>query len=181
MDWDRKIKQFQIHRQYYLNFSYWDPHQKKKYLKIIHSMLLVFSCSVMSYSILCDPINCSMSGFPVLYCLPEFAEIHFHWVSNAIQQSHPLSPASSPALSLSQHQGLFQCVGSLHQAKVLELHLQLSIQDRFPLGLTGLISLPSKGFSRVFSNTTVQKHQWFSAQPFLLSNSHIYTWLLEKP
>ena len=55
-----------------------------------------------------------------------------------------------------------------------------SIQDWFPLGLTDLIFLKSKGLLRVFSNTTVQKHQFFSTQPSLWSNSHIYTWLLEK-
>ena len=57
----------------------------------------------------------------------------------------------------------------------------VNIQDWFPLELTGLISLQSKGLSRVFSNTTVQKHQFFSAQPSLWSNSHIHTGLLEKP
>ena len=59
--------------------------------------------------------------------------------------------------------------------------LPVNIQDWFPLGLMGLISLLSKGLSRVFSNTTIQKHQFFSAQPSLQSNSHIHTWLLEKP
>ena len=54
-------------------------------------------------------------------------------------------------------------------------------QGWFPLGLTGLISLQSKGLSRVFSNTTVWKHQFFSSRPFLWSSSHIHTWLLEKP
>ena len=58
--------------------------------------------------------------------------------------------------------------------------LPMNIQDWFPLGLTGLISLQTKGFSRVFSNTTVQKHQFFSAQLSPWSNSHIHTWLLEK-
>ena len=58
--------------------------------------------------------------------------------------------------------------------------LPMSIQDWFPLGLTGLISLLSKGPSRVFSNTTVWKHQFFSTQPSLWSNYHIHTWLLEK-
>ena len=58
--------------------------------------------------------------------------------------------------------------------------LPVNIQDLFPLELTGLISLQSKGLSRVF-NTTVQKHLFFSAQPSLWSNSHIHTWLLEKP
>ena len=57
----------------------------------------------------------------------------------------------------------------------------MNIQDWFPLGFTGLISLQSKGDSRVFSNTTVQKHQFFVAQPSLWSNSHIHTWLQEKP
>ena len=59
--------------------------------------------------------------------------------------------------------------------------LPVNIQDWFPLGLTALISLQSKGFSRVFSNTTVQKHQFSSAQPSLWSNSHIHTSLQEKP
>ena len=77
--------------------------------------------------------------------------------------------------------------GSLHQvAKVLELQLQqsvlpINIQGWFPLVLTSLISLQSKGLSRVFSNTTVGKHQFFGAQSSLWSNSHIHTWLLEKP
>ena len=59
--------------------------------------------------------------------------------------------------------------------------LPMNIQDWFPLGWTGWISLQSKGLSRVFSNTTVQKHQFFSSQLSLWSNSHIHTWLLEKP
>ena len=59
--------------------------------------------------------------------------------------------------------------------------LPMNIQDWSPLGWTGWISLQSKGLSRVFSNTTVQKHQFFSAQLSLWSNSHIHTWLLEKP
>ena len=59
--------------------------------------------------------------------------------------------------------------------------LLMNIQDWLPLGLTGLISLESKGFSRVFSSTTVRKHQFFGTQPSLWSNSHIHTWPLEKP
>ena len=61
-----------------------------------------------------------------------------------------------------------------------ESFLQMNIQDLFPLGWTGWISLQSKGLSRVFSNTTVQKHQFFGTQFSLYSNSHIHTWLLEK-
>ena len=59
--------------------------------------------------------------------------------------------------------------------------LPVNIQDRFPLAWTGWISLQSKGLSRIFSNTTVQKHQFFSVQPSLWFNSHMHTWLLEKP
>ena len=90
---------------------------------------------------------------------------------------------SPPSLNLAQHHGLFQWVSSSHQvAKVLEFQFQVSvlpmnIQDWFPLGWTGWTSLES----RVFSNTTVQKHQFFSTQLSLSSNSHIHTWLLEKP
>ena len=70
-------------------------------------------------------MDCSTPGFPVLHCLLEFAQTHVHWVGNAIQPSHPLSPPSLPVLNLSQHQGLSQWVGSLHHvAKVLELQLQ---------------------------------------------------------
>ena len=73
---------------------------------------------------LCDPMDCSTPGFPVLLYLPEFAQTHVHWISDAIQPSHSLS-SPSLALNLSQHQGLFQWVSSLHQvAKVLELQLQ---------------------------------------------------------
>ena len=57
-------------------------------------------------------MDCSTSGFPVIYYLLEFAQIHVHWVDDAIQPSHPLLPPSPPALSLSQHQGLFQCISS---------------------------------------------------------------------
>ena len=70
-------------------------------------------------------MNCSTPGFPVLHHLPQFAQTHVHWVSDAIQPFHPLSSHSSPAFNLSQHQGLSQWVSSSHQvAKVLELQLQ---------------------------------------------------------
>ena len=109
---------------------------------------------------LCNPMKCRMPGFPVLHYLPEFAQTHVHWVSDAIQPSHPLSSPSPLALNLSQNQDLFQWVGSLHQvAKVLELQhpvLPMNIQSLFPLGVIGLTPLLSKGLSRVFSNTTVQ-------------------------
>ena len=70
-------------------------------------------------------MNCSTPGFSVLHYLPEFAQTHVHWVSDAIQPSHPLSASSPLAFSLSQHQGIFQWVSSLHQVdKVLKLQHQ---------------------------------------------------------
>ena len=73
----------------------------------------------------CDAMDCSTPGLPVPHQCLEFAQTHVHWVSDAIQPSHPLSSPSSPALNLSQHQGPFQCISSSHQvAKVLEFQLQ---------------------------------------------------------
>ena len=128
-----------------------------------------FSSVPQSCPTLCDPMDCSIPGFPVHHQLPEFIQTHVYWVSDAIQPSHPLSSPSSPAFNLSQRQGLFQWVSSLNQVnKVLEFQLQLlsvlPIQDWFSLGWTGWTFLQSKGLSRVFSNTTVQKHQFFGAQ-----------------
>ena len=134
---------------------------------------------------ICNPMDCSMPGFPVLHHLPELAQTHVHWVSDATQPSHSPSYPSS-AFNLSQHQG-FSNESALHirrpniGASFSASVLPVNIQDWFPLRMTGLISLQFKGLSRVFSNTTVQKHQFFDAQPSLWSNSHILTWLLEKP
>jgi len=125
--------------------------------------LCYFCCSVAkSCPILCDQVDCSIPDFSVLYCLLEFAQTHVHWVGDAIQPPHLLLPPSSPALHLSQHQGLFpmnqfftsggQSIGASASASVLPMN----IQGWFPVGLTGWISLLSKGLSRVFSNTTVQ-------------------------
>ena len=93
-------------------------------------MFMCISCSIccsytQSCPILCDPMDCSKPGLPVHQQLQEFTQIHVHWVSDAIQPSHPLSSPSPPAFSLSQHQGLFQWVNSLHHVtKVLAFQLQ---------------------------------------------------------
>ena len=98
----------------------------------------------------------------------------------AIQPSHPLLLPSPLAFDLFQQQGLFQRVSSSSGEQSIGTSasasdLPVNIQGGFPLGLTGLISLQSKGLSRVFSNITVQKDQFFGAQLSLKSNSHIHT------
>ena len=142
-----------------------------------------FSSLAQSCQTLCNPMDCSTPGLPAHRQLPEFTETHAHWVSDVIQPFHPLSSPSPPALNISQHQGLFKWV--IRWPKYWSFSFSISPSNEysgwFPLGWTVWISLLSKGLSRVFSNTTVQKHQFFSTQHSLYSKSHIHTWLLEKP
>ena len=127
---------------------------------------------------LLDPMGCSNSGFPVLHS--ELAQTHMHWVGDAIQPSHPLSSPSPLALNLSQHQGLFKWVSSSRQVtKVLELQLQHQsfqwiFRFGFSLGLTGLISLMSKGLSRVFSSTSSKASVLQSSAFFIVRLSYPY-------
>ena len=136
-------------------------------------------CSVAKLClILCNLRGCNTPGFPVPYHLPEFAQVHVHWISDAIQPSHPLSPSFPFAFNLSQHHGLFQWVSYSHQvAKSWSISFSISPSNEYSgfisLGLTGLTSLLSKGLPRVFSSTRVWKYQFFGAQPSLLSSSHI--------
>ena len=140
-----------------------------------------FSSVAQSCPTLCDPMNCSTPGLLVHHQLLEFTQTHVHCVRDAIEPSHPLS-SPSPAPNPSQHQSLFQWVNSSHtRVSALTSVLPMNTQDWSPLGWTGWISLQSKGFSRVFSNTTVLKHQFFGAQLSSQSNSHIHTWPQEKP
>ena len=145
-------------------------------------------CSVTHSSpTLCDPMDCSMPGFPVHHQLPELAQTHVHWVGDAIQPSHPLPPLSLLPSIFPSTRVFFQRVSSSYQVpEVISVSaaasvLPMNIQDWFPSGWTAWISRQSKGFTRVFSITTVQKHQFFRDQLSLRSNSHIHTWLLEKP
>ena len=86
---------------------------------------LQFSSVTQPHPTLCNPMDYSTPGFPVHHQLPELTQTHVHRVGDAIQPSHPLSSPSPPAFDLSQYQGLFQWVSSLHQvAKVLEFQLQ---------------------------------------------------------
>ena len=135
---------------------------------------------------LCDPMDCSTPGFPYPASTPA-----------ACSNSRPLNQWCHPTISSSVIP--FSCLQSFPAsgsflisrlflsgdqstgASVSSSVLPKDIKDWFPSGLTGLISLQSKRLSRVFSNTTVQKHQFFGTQLSLWSNSHIHTWLLEKP
>ena len=124
-----------------------------------------FSSVAQSCPTLCDPVNRSRPGLPV------------H------DQCRPLSscPQSLPASGSFQMSQLFAWGGQSTGVSASASVLPMNTQDWSPLGWTGWISLKSKGLSGVFSNTTVQKHQFFSAQLSSQSNSHIHTWPLEKP
>ena len=152
----------------------------------LNNRIVVAVVQSLSNPTLCDPMNCSMPGFSVHHYLPEFAQTHVHWVSDAIQPSHPLTPFSScpqsfPASESFPMSRLFASGGQSIRASASASVLPMNNQDWFPLGLTGLISFLSKGLSRVFSSTTSWKHQFFAAQPFLWSTSHNHAWLLVKP
>ena len=141
-----------------------------------------FSSVAQSCLTLCNPMDCSTPGFPVLLYLPESGQIHLHWVvmlSNYFILCHPFffclqSFPASGSFPMSQFfASCGQSIGASASASASVL--PMNIQGWFPLALTDLISLLSKQFSRAFSITTVWKHPFFSAQPYLWSNSHIHT------
>ena len=146
-----------------------------------------FTSVAQSCLTLCNPMDCSKPGFPVHHhsqSLLKLMTINHLWCHPTISPSVvPFSSClqsfpGSRSFSVSE---FFMSGGQNIGASASALVLPMNIQDWSPLGWTGWISLQSKGLSRVFSNTTVQKHQFFSAQLSLWSNSHIHTWLLEKP
>ena len=149
-----------------------------------HEGLHMSSCSSVAQlcPTLCDPVDCSTPGFLALHYYLEFAQTHVHWVSGAIQPSPPLLPSSHPAFSVSKHQGLNEPALHIRWSKYWSFNISPSKE------YLGLISfridwydlLAVQELSIVFSNTAVQRHQFFRAQPFLLSSSYIHTWLLEK-
>ena len=139
-----------------------------------------FSSVAQSCPTLCDPMDCSMPGVLVHHRLLNSCPSSW-WCHPTISSSVPFSCLQSFPESQSFQMSQFfasggQSIGVSASASVLPKN----IQDWIPLGLTGLITLLSKGPSSVFCNTTVQKHQFSHAQLSLWSNSHIHTWLLEK-
>ena len=126
-------------------------------------------------------MDCSTPCLRVLQHLSEFAQTHVHWVGDAIQTSHPVAPFYScpqtfPASGSFPMSQLFASGGQNIGVSASASILPMNIQDWFLLGLTGLVSLQTKGLSRVFSNTTVQKHQFFSTHSafFMIQLSHTY-------
>ena len=125
-------------------------------------------------------MDCSTPGFSVRHQLSELAQTHVHRVSDAIQPSHPLSFPSTPAFNLSQHQGLFQRVSSLHQvtlsigASASASVLPVNIQVWFPLGFTGLISLPPKGLMSLLQHHSSKASILLHSAFFLVQLSHPY-------
>ena len=103
----------------------WEWMNRKVDLEFLYTLDIQFSSVAQLCPTLCNLMDCSTPGLPIHHQLPEFTQTHVHWVSDAVQPSHPLSCPSPPAFNLSQHQGLFQWVSSSHQvAKGLELQLQ---------------------------------------------------------
>ena len=153
-------------------FSQFRELNKYKYIQ--------FSSVSQSCPTLCDPMNCSTPGLPVHHQLPEFTQTHVHRVSDAIQPSHPRSSPSPPAPNPSSIR-VFSNESTLHirWPKYWSFSFSIILSKDIP----GLISfrmdwldlLAVQGTLKIVSNTTVQKHQFFGAQPSSQSNSHIHT------
>ena len=125
-----------------------------------------------------DPMGCSRPGFPVLHCLPRLLKLRSIGLvmpSNHLTLCCPLLllPSVFPSIRVFSSKSALR----IRWPKYWSFNFSISPSNEH----SGLISLQSKGLSRVFSNTTIQKLQFFSTQPSLWSNSHIHTWLLEKP
>ena len=137
-----------------------------------------FSSVTPSCPTFCNPMDRRTPGLPVHHQLLELTQTHVHWVSDAIQPSHPLSSPSPPTFTLSQHQGLFKWVkpgGQSIGVSASTSVLPMNTQDWFPLGWTGLISLKSKGLfkSLLQNNSSKASILWLSAF-FMVQLSHPY-------
>ena len=135
---------------------------------------------------LCNPMDRSTPGIPVHHHLPEFIQTHVHRVGGAIQPSHPLSslfllPPIPPSISVVSNESSLCMRWPKYWSFIFSIISSREHPGLISFKMDCWISLQFKGLSRVFSNNTVQKHQFFGAQPSSQSNSHIHTWPLEKP
>ena len=160
-----------IYRVHNLSSDHSQSHRTLWFQAPVYSCIKLLTYRVQFYSVtqscptIYDPMNCSMPGLPVHHQLPEYTQTQVHWVSDAIQPSHPLSSPSPPALYLSQHQGLFKWVNSSHElthdawggqnigVSPSTSVLPMNTQDWSPWGWTGWISLQSKGLSSLLHTT----------------------------
>ena len=140
-----------------------------------------YCCSVAQLCpTLCDPTDCSTPGLPVLHHLPEFAQTHVYWVSDAIQPSHSLSsPFLLPSIFPSIRVFSSESALPIRWPKYWSFSFSISPSDEYSESISfrmdRLISLLSKGLSRVFSSTTFWRTQFFGAQPFfIIQLSHLY-------
>ena len=157
--------------------------QKKTWFFLLSLLFSSWFCPT-----LCNPMDCSLPGHPVLENLPEFAQIHVRWIVDTVLPSRcSLAP---PFLLFLIYPSIrvfsYKLVLRNRWPKLLELQLQQqswinNIEGWFPIELTGFISLLRKRLSRVFSSTTNRKYQFFGTESSLWSNTHICTWLLKKP
>ena len=147
-------------------------------------LLLLFSCSVVSDSL--QPHRLQHARLPCPSLSPGIYSNSFPLSRWCLQTPHPLLPLL-PLQSIFLIIRVFSNEVALHirwpkhWSFSLSISPSMNIQSWFPLGLTGLISLQSKELSKVFSNTTIWKHKFFSTQPFIWLNIHPRIWLLEKP
>ena len=161
------IKYLSTYQQW--SFKMWARTSTRLLSSSTFSSSVQFSLVAQSCSTPCNTMDCSTPGLPVHHQLPEFTQTHVHWVSNAIQPSYPPSSPFSPTFHLSKCQSLskwviFSSDGQSIGVSASTSVLLMNIQDWLPLEWTVWIFLLSKGHSRVFCNTTQQKHQFFSAQ-----------------
>ena len=149
----------------------------------INTTLLIdhqFNSVTQACPTLCNPMDCRILGLPVHHQLMEFTQTNVHRVTEAIQPSHPLLSPPLPAISLSQHQGLLTS-GSVHisWSKYWSFSFSINPSSKYSVFISFKIDwfdlLAVQGLSRAFSNTTTQKHQFFSTQPSLWPNSHMHT------
>ena len=144
-------------------------------------------CSVaQSCMTLCDPMDCSTPALPVHRQLPEFTQIHVHWIgdaSNHLSRCHLLLflPSIFPSIRIFSNESILCIRWPKYWSFSFSICPSNEYSGLISFRMIWLDSLQSKGLSRVISSITVQKNQFFSAQLSLQSKSHIHTWLLEKP
>ena len=177
------LSAFSLYRYEFVTYSF--PSLRKTFFHILCKEGHLFFYSVTkSCPTFCNPMNLQHTRLPLFFTMSQ-SLLKFISTELVMLSKHlilccplPLLPSIFPSIRVFPMSWLFASGGQSIGASASVL--PMSIQDWFPLGLIGLLSLLSKGLSGVFSSTTIWKHQFFGTQPSLWSTSHIRTWLLEK-